>query len=502
MAAMPSVGRIKQLSVAGVVAAAFLGVSPRARSAGDVWLWACHGPNGQALTEPAPGRPGQTRRGQRSAAAARVRRRGARRRLHAQAAPPATAASSLVRSRCPTGLRAKAVMVNRDAARLRAAATGAQLPRRRGRRRRSRPAPLAGDGRAPGHRRRPRASTLDVQLQLGLRRRAPRSTSSASRSWSRDDDGSERSASSWNTPRRPHDGGHAGLHRLRRRPGPRRAHASAAGPRRPSTSTPDNVPRALARRRDDRPSARRRRLPQRRASATNLPLKALTAPIVAWTDAGAGRSPATVWLDDRARLPDGLYPWTVTVYDSAGNAARAQQHRRGLAPGRADRHPHAETSRRHRHRAGATTQQPATTPAGGGVAGAQAQPVPLAAPVGLPGEAAARLQGRPGPASTSKAYRFTGRLTCVINGKRRSAPKRTRSRLLNKVGKRTVRSPARPIRDQGRGRRQAGLREHADGDLPLHQQRTVSVRRSGSRSASPRRSGKAPERAPGRGRKL
>ncbi len=33
-----------------------------------------------------------------------------------------------------------------------------------------------------------------------------------------------------------------------------------------------------------------------------------------------------------------------------------------------------------------------------------------------------------------KAYKFTGRLTCVINGKRRSAPKRTKVFVLNKVG--------------------------------------------------------------------
>jgi len=37
----------------------------------------------------------------------------------------------------------------------------------------------------------------------------------------------------------------------------------------------------------------------------------------------------------------------------------------------------------------------------------------------------------------NKRYRFTGRLTCVINGKRRSAPKRARIDLLNTVGKHT-----------------------------------------------------------------
>ena len=35
-------------------------------------------------------------------------------------------------------------------------------------------------------------------------------------------------------------------------------------------------------------------------------------------------------------------------------------------------------------------------------------------------------------------YRFSGRLTCVINGKRRSAPKRTRVDIFDTIGKRTV----------------------------------------------------------------
>ena len=39
----------------------------------------------------------------------------------------------------------------------------------------------------------------------------------------------------------------------------------------------------------------------------------------------------------------------------------------------------------------------------------------------------------------NKRYRFTGRLTCVINGSRVSAPKRARIDLLNTVGKKTLR---------------------------------------------------------------
>ena len=36
-----------------------------------------------------------------------------------------------------------------------------------------------------------------------------------------------------------------------------------------------------------------------------------------------------------------------------------------------------------------------------------------------------------------RCYRFTGRLTCVINGRRQSAPKRARIDLLNTIGKKT-----------------------------------------------------------------
>src|SRR4051794_17770733 len=44
VAAMPSVGRIQQLSLAGVVAVALLGAAASNAAASDVWLWACHGP--------------------------------------------------------------------------------------------------------------------------------------------------------------------------------------------------------------------------------------------------------------------------------------------------------------------------------------------------------------------------------------------------------------------------------------------------------------------------
>jgi hypothetical protein len=49
-----------------------------------------------------------------------------------------------------------------------------------------------------------------------------------------------------------------------------------------------------------------------------------------------------------------------------------------------------------------------------------------------------------------KRYRFEGRLTCVVNGRRISAPKRTKITLLNKVGKKTVTKKGPKIANKGR----------------------------------------------------
>jgi hypothetical protein len=55
VAAMPSVGRIKQLSVLGVATAAVLGFSASSASADDVWLWACHSPSNAQVPLPTNG---------------------------------------------------------------------------------------------------------------------------------------------------------------------------------------------------------------------------------------------------------------------------------------------------------------------------------------------------------------------------------------------------------------------------------------------------------------
>jgi hypothetical protein len=49
-----------------------------------------------------------------------------------------------------------------------------------------------------------------------------------------------------------------------------------------------------------------------------------------------------------------------------------------------------------------------------------------------------------------KRYRFQGRLSCLVNGRRISAPKRTKVELLNQVGKKTVTKTGPKIADKGR----------------------------------------------------
>jgi hypothetical protein len=50
---------------------------------------------------------------------------------------------------------------------------------------------------------------------------------------------------------------------------------------------------------------------------------------------------------------------------------------------------------------------------------------------------------------SGKRYRFRGKLTCVIDGKRRSAPPKTPIELLNTIGKHTYRKGGATVRDKG-----------------------------------------------------
>jgi len=89
---------------------------------------------------------------------------------------------------------------------------------------------------------------------------------------------------------------------------------------------------------------------------------------------------------------------------------------------------------------GLATQQGSTTtnPNGGGVAGASAtQCTSPRLSVELAQKPMRVTKGVP-VLQRSKRYLFRGRLTCVVNGKRQSAPKRARIDLQNKVGKKTT----------------------------------------------------------------
>jgi hypothetical protein len=87
---------------------------------------------------------------------------------------------------------------------------------------------------------------------------------------------------------------------------------------------------------------------------------------------------------------------------------------------------------------------------GGGVGGAQSSSCrsPRLS-VSLDSRPLRISKGRP-VLLAGKRYRFEGRLTCVVNGKRRSAPKRTRIEILNKVGRKTVKKPVTRLRAGGK----------------------------------------------------
>ena len=73
-----------------------------------------------------------------------------------------------------------------------------------------------------------------------------------------------------------------------------------------------------------------------------------------------------------------------------------------------------------------------------------------------------------------KRYRFNGRLTCVINGKRKSAPKRTRVDILNKVGKLSLEKAGTTVGRQRQAHGHPGLPVLAHDHLPLHQQQRTA----------------------------
>ena len=96
------------------------------------------------------------------------------------------------------------------------------------------------------------------------------------------------------------------------------------------------------------------------------------------------------------------------------------------------------------------TQNPNTNP-NSGVAGAQAQS--CSSPrlsFSLSQKPMRVSKGTPGAPVRTSATASSGRLTCVVKGKRVSAPKRTRVDIFNKVGKKTSEKAGTTVGDKGR----------------------------------------------------
>jgi hypothetical protein len=149
-------------------------------------------------------------------------------------------------------------------------------------------------------------------------------------------------------------------------------------------------------------------------------------------------------------VPNGNHTISVTVRDWAGNTTTLMDN----VPTEILNDPYLGTSSQQLSigTSGTTTPNATTNASGssGGVAGASAQSCrsprlsfslsnkPMRISKGVP-----VLQ-------YGKRYRFNGRLTCVINGKRKSAPKRARVDILNKVGKKTYEKAGTTVRDSGK----------------------------------------------------
>jgi hypothetical protein len=101
-----------------------------------------------------------------------------------------------------------------------------------------------------------------------------------------------------------------------------------------------------------------------------------------------------------------------------------------------------------------TSPQGAQSPAPGGTGGVAGQSASSCSSprlsFSLTQKPLRRSKGGTPVLQSGKRYRFKGRLTCVVNGKRVSAPKRTRVDILNKVGKKTYRKTGTTVREKGR----------------------------------------------------
>ncbi len=149
---------------------------------------------------------------------------------------------------------------------------------------------------------------------------------------------------------------------------------------------------------------------------------------------------------DTTNVPDGDYTLTVRVTDWSGNARENTQSITVLNT----RPVNTPTQTLSIGTSGIATQGGANNSGGsGGVAGATAQQCRTPRLSVFLAQKPLRVSGGQPVLKAGKRYRFSGRLTCVVNNRRISAPKRTRVDILNTVGRRTMEKAGTTIKTQG-----------------------------------------------------
>ena len=149
---------------------------------------------------------------------------------------------------------------------------------------------------------------------------------------------------------------------------------------------------------------------------------------------------------DTIGMPDGDYTLTVRVADWAGNVRESTQPITVLNT----RPTNTPTQTLSIGTSGIATQGGTNNNGGsGGVAGASSQQCRSPRLSVFLAQKPLRVSRGVPVLKRGKRYRFSGRLTCVVNNRRRSAPKRARIDILNTVGKRTIEKAGTTIKNKG-----------------------------------------------------
>jgi hypothetical protein len=159
---------------------------------------------------------------------------------------------------------------------------------------------------------------------------------------------------------------------------------------------------------------------------------------------------------DSSGLEPGIYFRRVIVYDAAGNATDLLQSPTGVWEPFEVWHPSLGSATQQLSIGSSSVDAPPPPP----TTNPSQQPPPKSTSTATScrsprlsvslGQKPLRVSKSVAVLQYGKRYRFEGRLTCVVNNRRVSAPKRTRIELLNKVGKKTVTKTGPRVANKGR----------------------------------------------------